>query len=267
MPTDKRARQKELRQARLEAIRAEERAAVRRRQSLYAVIGVAIVALLVVIAITRSGGDDDGQQVSTATTVTTAPDDGSADPSGTDDTTPAEAPCTQTTPTTRPTPFDMNLDGAVVYSAVVETDVGSFTIEFDAAKAPKAVNNFVNLARAGFYNCVKFHRVIPDFVVQGGDAVEGSGAGNPGYRFEDELPQAGEYEIGSVAMANSGANTNGSQFFIVTGAQGAQLPPNYTLFGKVTEGMETVKAIEADGTAGGTPTVTHYMITVTIEEN
>ena len=163
-------------------------------------------------------------------------------------------------------PFDFSVSGQKKYAATLTTNKGAFDVELFVDKAPQTVNNFVNLARAGYYDCVQFHRVIPGFVVQGGDATEGTGAGGPGYQFEDELPQAGEYEIGSVAMANSGENTNGSQFFVVTGEQGAQLPPKYSLFGKVTEGMETVKAIEEDGSAGGTPTVVHVMVKITITE-
>jgi cyclophilin family peptidyl-prolyl cis-trans isomerase len=124
----------------------------------------------------------------------------------------------------------------------------------------------VFLSRYRAYEDVPFHRVIPGFVVQGGDVESGSGSGGPGYEYADELPEKGQYEIGSVAMANSGPNTNGSQFFVVTGDQGVQLPPNYSLFGKVTEGMDVVKKIEADGSAGGTPTVVHKIVKVTIDE-
>ena len=127
------------------------------------------------------------------------------------------------------------------------------------------VNNFVFLARNRAYEDVPFHRVIPGFVVQGGDVEKGDGTGGPGYEFADELPEQGEYEIGSVAMANSGPDTNGSQFFVITGDQGVSLPPNYSLFGKVTDGLDVVKKIEADGSPGGTPTVTHKIVKVTIE--
>jgi peptidylprolyl isomerase len=130
------------------------------------------------------------------------------------------------------------------------------------------VNNFVFLARNKFYDGVKFHRIIPGFVVQGGDP-QGTGQGGPGYQFADELPtQTGGYRIGSVAMANSGPDTNGSQFFIVTGAEGIQLPPKYSLFGTVTAGMDTtVKALEAVGTPGaGTPSEEVVMTSVRITE-
>ena len=100
--------------------------------------------------------------------------------------------------------------------------------------------------------------------MQGGDPT-GTGAGGPGYEFGDELPKAGSYKIGTVAMANAGANTNGSQFFIVVGTAGTQLPPSYSIFGQVTSGMSVVNQIAADGTASGTPTKVHRMISVTIQ--
>ncbi len=110
------------------------------------------------------------------------------------------------------------------------------------------VNNFVFLADKDFYNCVIFHRVIPSFMDQTGDPT-GTGTGGPGYTFADELRSKAtpQYPIGSVAMANSGANTNGSQFFIVTGSEGESLPASYTLFGHVTSGMNVADKINADG--------------------
>lgn len=165
--------------------------------------------------------------------------------------------------TTFPAAPPMCITPTATYLATVKTDVGTFTITLDPALAPKTVNNFVYLARYQFYNGIIFHRVIPGFVVQGGDPT-GTGTGGPGYEFADELPPTGSYKIGTVAMANSGPNTNGSQFFIVVGANGTQLPPKYSIFGQVTSGMSVVNAIAADGTAGGTPTVVHKMISVTI---
>ena len=155
------------------------------------------------------------------------------------------------------------------YVATVTTDVGAFEITLDAAKAPKTVNNFVFLARNRYYDGIVFHRVIAGFMAQTGDPT-GTGRGGPGYQFVDELPKAGEYQLGSVAMANSGNNTNGSQFFIVTGPSGTALPPKYSLFGRVTSGMDVVQKIEADAgdpaTSGVPPKVTHTMTSVTITE-
>jgi cyclophilin family peptidyl-prolyl cis-trans isomerase len=152
------------------------------------------------------------------------------------------------------------------YVATVKTDVGTFKIKLDPKTAPLTTNNFVFLARYRFFDGIIFHRVIPGFVVQGGDPT-GTGTGGPGYTFKDELPKAGAYKIGSVAMANSGPNTNGSQFFIVVGPSGEQLPPSYSLFGQVVSGMNVVQKIASDGSASGTPKVVHHMISVTISQS
>jgi cyclophilin family peptidyl-prolyl cis-trans isomerase len=134
----------------------------------------------------------------------------------------------------------------------MDTTKGMIRIALDPAAAPKTVNNFVFLARYHYYDDIVFHRVIPGFVLQGGDP-EGTGRGGPGYRFEDELPKPGRYELGSLAMANAGPDTNGSQFFIISGPQGVRLPPSYSLFGKVVAGMDVVAEIDSVGTSGGTP--------------
>jgi len=124
---------------------------------------------------------------------------------------------------------------------MIETNMGSFTIELLPAEAPLAVNNFVCLARAGFYDNTPIHRIVAGFVIQGGDPT-GTGSGGPGYRFNDE-PVNLDYEKGTVAMANAGPNTNGSQFFVVLENLTGRLPKNYTLFGKVSEGMDVVDAL------------------------
>src|SRR3954451_13117382 len=133
-------------------------------------------------------------------------------------------------------PPEMAIDTAHKYTATIETSAGTMTAELFTTDAPNTVNNFVFLAREGFYDGVIFHRVVPGFVIQGGDPT-GTGTGGPGYRFPAE-PVQGKYEVGSVAMANAGPNTNGSQFFICDGAQCTTLPPRYNLFGKVTAGIE-----------------------------
>ena len=160
----------------------------------------------------------------------------------------------------------MCLTPGVDYTAVITTYAGTVTVDLLEDKAPETVNNFVFLARNHYYDGITFHRVIPGFMIQCGDP-QGTGSGGPGYQFSDELPAAGEYEIGSVAMANAGPDTNGSQFFIVTGDAGVSLPQDYSLFGAVTEGMETVTAIETDGSAQGTPSTTHTIESVEIIEN
>jgi cyclophilin family peptidyl-prolyl cis-trans isomerase len=160
----------------------------------------------------------------------------------------------------------MCVNPAKTYTAVVQTDVGTFDVALNPKEAPKTVNNFVFLSLYHFYDGIVFHRVIPGFVVQGGDPT-GTGSGGPGYKFADELPKAGAYQTGSVAMANSGPNTNGSQFYIVLPGGGSQLQPLYSLFGQVTTGMDVVSAIAKDGSAQGTPKVVHHMVHVTIQES
>jgi cyclophilin family peptidyl-prolyl cis-trans isomerase len=146
-------------------------------------------------------------------------------------------------------PPPMCIDPAREYTATMVTNKGTMTIALDPIAAPKTVNNFVVLARYHYFDGVGFHRIIPGFVLQGGDP-DGTGRGGPGYRFEDELPKPGRYEIGSLAMANAGPNTNGSQFFVISGPDGVRLPPQYSLFGKVVAGLDVVAAIDAIGTPG-----------------
>jgi cyclophilin family peptidyl-prolyl cis-trans isomerase len=147
----------------------------------------------------------------------------------------------------RQTKFDgpppMCIDPSKTYTAEMVTSMGTMTIALDASSAPKTVNSFVFLARYHYFEGIVFHRIINGFVCQGGDPT-GTGTGGPGYRFEDELPKAGRYEIGSLAMANAGPNTNGSQFFLISGQQGVRLPPQYSLFGKVIKGLEVVDAMQ-----------------------
>ena len=142
-----------------------------------------------------------------------------------------------------PKPPPMCIDVSKLYTAAMDTSMGSMTIALDAAAAPRTVNNFVVLARYHYYDGVIFHRIIKGFVCQGGDPT-GTGRGGPGYRFADELPRPGSYELGSLAIANSGPNTNGSQFFIISGSDGTRLPPLYSLFGKVVEGLDVVDAMQ-----------------------
>jgi cyclophilin family peptidyl-prolyl cis-trans isomerase len=160
----------------------------------------------------------------------------------------------------------MVIDPAKRYTAEVDTSIGHLTIALDAAGAPNTVNNFVYLSRYHYYDGVIFHRIIKGFMCQGGDPT-GTGRGGPGYKFADELPKPGRYEIGSVAMANAGPNTNGSQFFIVSGASGVGLPPQYSLFGKVVAGLDVVAAMEAVDTDRGDRPKTDVVInSVTISE-
>ena len=136
---------------------------------------------------------------------------------------------------------------------IIDTDKGEITMELDPRLAPITVNNFVTLAQSGYYDGIVFHRVVPEFVIQGGDPT-GTGTGGPGYRFEDE-PVKGEYTDGAVAMANAGPNTNGSQFFICIDDCTRKLTPNYNLFGYVTSGLDVAKSIK-QGDAMKSVTVT-----------
>ena len=163
-------------------------------------------------------------------------------------------------------PFDLCIDPSKRYEAEMVTNYGTLIISLDAAAAPQTVNNFVCLARYHFYDGLTFHRVIKDFVLQGG-CPEGSGMGNPGYKFADELPGSGRYELGSLAMANSGPNTNGSQFFIISGSSGEGLPPQYSLFGKVVKGLDHVEVMQKVPTGSGDKPVDPMTIeSVTIAE-
>ncbi|HZQ26382.1 MAG TPA: peptidylprolyl isomerase [Acidimicrobiales bacterium] len=162
-------------------------------------------------------------------------------------------------------PPPMCIDPAKRYTAEMVTSHGTMVISLDPIAAPKTVNNFVVLARYHYFDGIVFHRIIPGFVLQGGDP-EGSGRGGPGYKFEDELPPPGRYELGSLAMANAGPNTNGSQFFVISGADGVRLPPQYSLFGKVVSGMDVVAKIDALGSRSGDPKEKVVIESVTITE-
>lgn len=158
------------------------------------------------------------------------------------------------------------IDATKTYTIAVDTSQGSYTAVLDAAKAPITVNSFVYLARYHYFDGTTCHRVVPDFVIQCGDPTA-TGGGGPGYEFADELPAQGEYKLGSLAMANSGPNTNGSQFFVISGENGIQLPPSYSLFGQVTDGLDTVAAINALAVNDGPPSETVTINSVTVTES
>ena len=154
---------------------------------------------------------------------------------------------------------------------MVTTNLGAYTIQLDAKAAPTTVNNFVVLARYHYFDNTVCHRAIPSFMVQCGDPT-GKGTGGPGYTIADELPAAGSYKIGSLAMANTGQpNSGSSQFFLITGAQGVSLPATYSLFGQVTDGLDTtVKTLDAAGNPSnnGIPPLQQIVIqSVTITES
>jgi cyclophilin family peptidyl-prolyl cis-trans isomerase/outer membrane murein-binding lipoprotein Lpp len=145
-------------------------------------------------------------------------------------------------------PPTLTIESSKKYRAVIQTTAGDITVELAAKETPVTVNNFIFLAKEGFYDGTIFHRVIKDFMIQGGDPT-GTGAGGPGYKFADES-FTGEYNRGTLAMANAGPNTNGSQFFIMH--KDVPLPKNYVIFGSVVSGIEAVDAIAtAPVRAGG----------------
>ena len=163
---------------------------------------------------------------------------------------------------------EMGIDPSKRYTATMETTLGTIVIALDAINAPRTVNNFVYLAGYHYYDGIIFHRIINGFMCQGGDPT-GTGTGGPGYRFGDELPKPGQYQIGSVAMANAGPNTNGSQFFIVSGGSGVSLPPAYALFGQVVKGLDVVDAMQKVQTARGDRPVEDVVInsvTITVAD-
>ena len=159
-------------------------------------------------------------------------------------------------------PFCISL--AKTYTATMLTDAGTVTIKLLPKDAPVTVNNFVFLAGYHFFEGITFHRVIPGFMDQVGDPTA-TGASGPGYSFKDELPSSNAaYSSGAVAMANSGPNTNGSQFFIVVPGGGGGLSPAYSVFGYVVSGMPVIEKINNDGSQAGTPAKYHHIVKVTI---
>ena len=223
----------------------------RRRPTVRTALGV--LALAAPLALAGCGSDDSGSDSATSGSSSDS-SDSSSEAAADVECPPAEGTEERTTEFASAPP--MCLTPGADYTAVITTDAGEVTVDLLEDKAPETVNNFVFLARNHFYDGITFHRVIPGFMIQGGDP-QGTGAGGPGYDFDDELPAAGEY----------GPDTNGSQFFIVTGDAGVALPPSYSLFGIVTEGMETVTAIEDDGSAQGAPSTTHTIESVQIIES
>ena len=166
------------------------------------------------------------------------------------------------------TPPEMGIDPTKRYTATMDTSMGTIVISLDPINAPKTTNNFVFLALNHYYDGIIFHRIIKGFVCQGGDP-QGSGMGGPGYRFEDELPKPGKYAIGSLAMANAGPNTNGSQFFIISGQSGCALPPLYSLFGQVVKGLDVVEAmqnVDTDGRDRPKTDVVINSVTITVAD-
>jgi cyclophilin family peptidyl-prolyl cis-trans isomerase len=260
MGTDKRMRQKENRRLRRDTIdRMKKRRRIRRIVSRIAAVVIVVVGAAALLARPWESSDaatPGGAAIEATTDGATAAGDTTVPATTTTTiagrTITGKTPCPATDGTeVRAGAFEQAppscTDRGASYTAIVTTNLGEYTIELDADAAPRTVNNFVVLARYGYFDGTSCHRAIPGFMVQCGDPT-GTGAGGPGYEFDDELPKAGAYEIGSVAMANAGPDTNGSQFFVVTGEAGVSLPPSYTLFGRVTDGLDTtIPALDAAG--------------------
>jgi cyclophilin family peptidyl-prolyl cis-trans isomerase len=269
MGTEKRNRKKENRRQRLDDLAKQQQRKRTRKLATRAAIFIAVVVGVALIISVSGGSDSTSTSDTTVDTAATAPVEGRAIT--------GETPCPAVDGSeARASTFENApsncLDASKTYTAVVTTNKGEFSIVLDQTKAPLAANNFVTLARYKYFDNTECHRAILDFVVQCGDPTA-TGSGGPGYSFADELPQAGEYKLGSIAMANSGPNTNGSQFFIITGDQGVTLPPSYTLFGQVTSGLDTtVPALNAasnpDPAANGVPPLeTLTIVSVVITES
>jgi peptidyl-prolyl cis-trans isomerase B (cyclophilin B) len=282
MATSKRERQKAARRQKIEAMQR----ANKRRKSIRRGVIVAIVAILVVGTGTLlfAGGS---KTTPTLATTTTAATSGSTTtvPSATNSAAQSKANalavgagCPKSTSTTANSLTwskapAMAINKSQTYYAHFVTTAGNFVVKLDATTAPITTNNFVFLAEHKYYNCVIFHRVIPGFMIQGGDPT-GTGTGSPGYTIADEYPKVAKptYPLYSIAMANTGAvHTGGSQFFIVTGSQGETLPATYSLFGQVISGTGAVMKIQNEGDptsgTGVPPLVTNRMLSVTISNS
>ncbi|MCP9484875.1 MAG: peptidylprolyl isomerase [Gaiellaceae bacterium MAG52_C11] len=224
-----------------------------------------LLLLALVLTLTACGGDDgDGESSATTEAVTTEAQTTPAAPEGSDCET-VEAP--EPKPDGGAEAPEEQLETGTSYRLVVETSCGPFTIALDSKAAPNTAASLVALARDGFFDGGVFHRVVPGFVIQGGDPT-GTGTGGPGYKTVDLPPPDAQYVEGVVAMAKSGnepPGTSGSQFFVVTGPD-AQLPPEYAIVGRVADGLETVLRIDALGVGDGPPSTPVVIEKVTVEE-
>jgi cyclophilin family peptidyl-prolyl cis-trans isomerase len=275
VPSEKRARQRAAREARLAA---EAQAKKRRVRIRNGIIVLAVAGAIVGIAFAVSSGNKSvGSQSTTSTTASSA-HSANARLQAQANEVAVRAGC-PASPQTRVNEQKysaappVTIDTSKTYTATIKTTTGTFDVALDAKTAPTTVNNFVFLAQKGYYHCVIFHRVIPQFMDQTGDPT-GTGTGGPGYTIPDENPSkaatgTAQYPIGSVAMANTGSpNSGGSQFFIVAGPQGESLPNTYALFGSVNSGMNVVNTINQQGSAQGVPPdVTQRILSVTIHES
>lgn len=303
MATTKRERQKAARREKM----ARLQAAQKRRQTTRRIIIIGVVAALVIAsaALLFAGGSSTTTTTTTTTmaTTTTTMAATTTTTAGTTSTTAATSATTTTMASTAgPTQAQANalavaagcpastatrvntlqwssapamtINTSLNYYAHFSTTAGNFVVELNAKTAPITTNNFVFLAKHNYYHCVIFHRVIPGFMIQGGDPT-GTGTGGPGYTIADEYPKTGNptYPLYSIAMANTGSpHSGGSQFFIVTGSEGETLPASYSLFGQVVSGFNAVMAINNEGNSnasanGEPPAVTNRILNITISNS
>ena len=223
---------------------------------------VTLLPVLLVLVLAACGGGDDASESSGSATTTATEQSTAIDPGDCE---------TVEAPAAKPDGGQTAPSGALAagtYELVFETSCGAFTVTLDPKQAPKTAASLVSLAEAGFFDGTTFHRVVPGFVIQGGDPT-GTGTGGPGYSSVDMPPAETTYTAGVVAMAKAGnepPGTSGSQFFVVT-APDAGLPPEYAVVGRVSEGMETVSAIEALGTGDGPPSQPVVIEKVTVDKS
>jgi len=269
MSSEKRSRQKAARAARLEAEWKAVQAAKRRRSIIRFGIIAALIILAVVLYNLVTSGDDETVATATSTTAAVAPTTvapttaapTTALPEGSSADCPAEdgsSPKTTEFAAAQPLCIDL----AEKYVAEFSTTIGVFDVLIDPEIDQASANNFVTLARFHAYDGTIFHRIIPQFVVQGGDVAGLDGVGDPGYKFTGLRPNPGEYRIGSIAMANSGSDpsTNGSQFFVITGPSGVTLAPNFSLFGQVITGIDVPLAMQDVETGPGDKPLTDVVL-------
>jgi peptidyl-prolyl cis-trans isomerase B (cyclophilin B) len=231
-----------------------------------------LFALLVLLAAGCGGDDEEAGDTAASDTGTQTTQTDTSGTTGTDTTSQPESACRQVdAPEPKPDggadPPEGDLEQGTTYSLVFKTNCGSFTVKLDPKTAPETAASLVSLARAGFYDDTIFHRIVPGFVIQGGDPTQ-TGTGGPGYQTVDPPPPDGSYTYGTVAMAKTAAEapgTSGSQFFVVTAAD-AGLPPEYAIVGTISKGLEVVDAIGMLGDQSQQPTRTVLVEDVTVSE-
>ena len=278
MPSEKRARQRALRDQKLAVQERYNRRSRRTRRSITLVIVVGVIIALVALL---SGGGPKKPTASKSTTTTSVAPTTTTEPVAKTAIAPVCPPATAAGAAKRVIAFTkappMCIATNSVFDATVVTDVGTFVIKLTTATSPVAVNNFVFLARYHFYDGIIFQRSIPNFMIQGGDPT-GTGNGGPGYHFTGNTPpsscvaKSDCYAAGDVALANTAAPTSdGSQFFVIVPGGASELSDVYTVIGNVTSGMSVVEKIAVDGNSnpsasGVPPKVTHHMISVTVKQ-